>query len=238
MSDAAHNVVRKAGLVICTSVQAMTKASDNSETENALSESAKIFLEMLFVGDATCINFSVRRLVWFYEQNFIHAVTVARVKTLKHILPYAVKTLTGNVKLITYLNCLGHYLSYSQIEQLDTSIALKKISLGQEKGLVLLSGVYPSKFTYLAWDYIDRLEETLSCGGTTHRVNGIIIQPTVRPTYAESIIIDKGKLRTLSTNDQVLQPYNSGLRIGLSTIRSDDLEADTQFHISKEINFT
>ena len=53
----------------------------------------------------------------------------------------------------------------------------------------------------------------------------------MRPTDAESIIIDKVKLRTLSTNYQVLQQYKSGLRIGLSTIRLDDLEADTQFYI-------
>ena len=107
-------------------------------------------------------------------------------KTLKHIrLPYAVKTLTGNVKLVTYLNRLGNGLSYSQIEEIDTSIALKTISLGQERGLGLPIGVYPSKFTHLAWDNIDRLEETLSGGGTTQRVNGIIIQPTVSPTDAE-----------------------------------------------------
>ena len=53
----------------------------------------------------------------------------------------------------------------------------------------------------------------------------------MRPTDSESIIIDKGKLITVRTNYQVLQPYNGNLRIGQSTIRSDVLEADTQFHI-------
>ena len=139
MSETANDIFRKAALVVRTSIQAMAKASDNSETESALPEPAKIFLETLLVGDATyCTNSRVRRLIWSYEQDFIHGVTVARVKTLKHnFLPHAVKTLTGNVKLVTYLNRLGNGLSYSQIEEIDTFIALKKISLGQERGLVI-----------------------------------------------------------------------------------------------------
>ena len=44
-SEAGNDVVRKAALVVRTSIQAMAKASDNSETESALPESAKIFLE-------------------------------------------------------------------------------------------------------------------------------------------------------------------------------------------------
>ena len=91
-------------------------------------------------------------MVLSYGKDFIHGVTVVRVKTLKHILlSYAVKTLTGNVKLVklvTYLNRLGNGLTYSQIEEIDTSIALKNISLGKERGLVISSGVYPSKFTH------------------------------------------------------------------------------------------
>ena len=80
MSETAKDVVRKAALVVRTSIQAMAKASDNSETESALPESAKIFLETLLVGDATCINSRLRRLVWSYGLDFIHGVTVARVK--------------------------------------------------------------------------------------------------------------------------------------------------------------
>ena len=207
MSGLANDIVRRAALVVRTSVPAMAKASDNSETGSALPELAKIFLETLLVGDATCINSRVRRLVWSYGQDFYSRSYSCKSKTLKHILlPYAVKTLTGNVKLVTYLNHLGNGLTYLRIEEINASIALMKISFGQERRLVLPSGVYPSKFTHLAWNNIDRLEETSSGGGTTHRANDIIIQPKVRPTDAESIIIDKGKLITVSTNYQVLQP--------------------------------
>jgi len=46
-------------------------------------------------------------------------------------------------------------------------------------GVILPSSSHPCIPTTLAYDNIDRLEETLSGGGTSHRVNGIIIQPQV-----------------------------------------------------------
>ena len=60
ISGLANDIVRKAALVVRTSIQAMTKASDNSETGIAFPEPAKIFLETLLVGDATCISYRVR----------------------------------------------------------------------------------------------------------------------------------------------------------------------------------
>ena len=55
--------------------------------------------------------------------------------------------------------------------------------------------------TSLAWDNIDRLEETLSGGGTSHRVNGIAIQarhlgPDLPPAQATPVIT-KSKQRSL-----------------------------------------
>ena len=43
--------------------------------------------------------------------------------------------------------------------------------------LDLPSNIYPGTNTVLAFDNIDRLEGTLSGGGTSHRVNGIAVQP-------------------------------------------------------------
>jgi len=40
----------------------------------------------------------------------------------------------------------------------------------------LPENIQPFVRTTLAWDNIDRLEETLSGAGTTHRVNGIAVQ--------------------------------------------------------------
>jgi len=85
-------------------------------------------------------------------------------------------------------------LSYSQIEEIETSIALTKVQNSDERRIALPRGIQASTFTHLAWDNIDRCEETLSGAGTTHRVNGIIVQPGVRPSEELSIVIDKKKL--------------------------------------------
>lgn len=57
---------------------------------------------------------NVHRLVLSLCQDLIHSVSRGRIKTPKHVvLPMTVKSLTGNVELITVLNRFGHGLSYS-----------------------------------------------------------------------------------------------------------------------------
>ena len=41
---------------------------------------------------------------------------------------------------------------------------------------ILPGTIQPNVFTNLAWDNIDRLEETFTGKGTTHRVNGIVVR--------------------------------------------------------------
>ena len=97
-----------------------------------------------------------------------------------HILPsYADKTRTVNTEIIKALNRFGHAISYSQMEQNTTALCLQKLAQGLNERVVLSSPIKPNVFTNLAWENIDRLEETLSGKGTTHRVNGIAVQPRV-----------------------------------------------------------
>lgn len=57
---------------------------------------------------------NVHRLVLSLCQDLIHSVSRGCIKTPKHVvLPMTVKSLTGNVELITVLNRFGHGLSYS-----------------------------------------------------------------------------------------------------------------------------
>ena len=94
----------------------------------------------------------------------------------KHILlPYAVNTLTNNVELIQILNRCGHGLAYSQIEEFNTALCLQKKAMTPENAFPFPDNIKPHISTSLAWNNIDRLEETLSGGGTSHRVNGIAI---------------------------------------------------------------
>ena len=57
------------------------------------------------------------------------------------ILPLTVKSLTGNAELVTILNRFGHALSYSQIEELETTLAEKAIAKEQD-GIIVPSTVW------------------------------------------------------------------------------------------------
>ena len=65
----------------------------------------------------------IDKLIWSFSQDLICGVTSGRVQTSKHILiPWAIKTLTGNVELIKILNRLGHGISYSKLEEIDKAL--------------------------------------------------------------------------------------------------------------------
>ena len=110
----------------------------------------------------------------------MYAITAGRVVPAKHILlPWAIKSLTGNVELISTINRLDHGMSYTKLEELDTALCLNKLALEPELGVALPTNTYPRVPATFAFDNIDQIEETLSGGGTSHRVNGIIVQPQV-----------------------------------------------------------
>ena len=73
-------------------------------------------------------------------QDVIYGITGGLVKTAKHILlPWSVKTLTGNVEMVKVLNRLGHGISYSKLEEIDTALCLQKLFMEREEGIVLPS---------------------------------------------------------------------------------------------------
>lgn len=94
--------------------------------------------------------------------------------------------------------------------------------------------------TILAFDNIDRLEETASGAATSHRVNGIIIQPRsldCKPQLKPNITYKR--LRTIQPVDQILPPYISGSRIGPPAIVPDEtfLSDSSIFKYAVERNF-
>ncbi|KAG1714542.1 hypothetical protein GQR58_001134 [Nymphon striatum] len=68
----------------------------------------------------------------------------------------------------------------------------------------------------LAFDNIDRQEETLSGAGTSHRVNGIVVQPQSLSCAPErnSTVDKKEKRRTLELSEQPLPIYITSKREG------------------------
>ena len=93
------------------------------------------------------------------------------------------------------------------------------MAMTQENAVPLPDNIKPHISTSLAWDNIDRLEETLSGGGTSHRVNGIAIQArhlgTDLPPAQVTPVITKSKKRGLEVvNECDLPIYNAGERCG------------------------
>lgn len=183
----------------------------------SLPEHLILFLNVLFQGDESNPSSKFQRLVQSVGQDIVYAVSCGRIIPAKHILlPWGVKSLTGNVELIKVLNRLGHSISYSKLEEIDTALCLQKLKVEGDKGVILPTSSHPCIPTSLAYDNIDRLEETLSGGGTSHRVNGIIIQPqvaTVQPQDNKCELSAK-KLRSITPVSSALPDYNAGNRQG------------------------
>lgn len=179
----------------------------------------RFFLGLL-TGDVKKENYSerVNMLVQSFSHDFIYAVTGGHQKTPKHVLlSYAVKTLTGNVELIHTLNRLGHGISYSQLEENDTALCIEKLSSGSTEQAVIPRNIQPYIFTNLAWDNIDRLEETLTGKGTSHRVNGIAVQANVFGPHlprAAVASVKKTKQRTIAVRHSEPSVYIAGERKG------------------------
>ena len=136
------------------------------------------FLNLLLNGKNAASSRN-ERLSWSIAQDIVTAVSAGKVITSKHILiPWVIKTPTGNVELIKFMNRLGHASSYSTLEEIETALCIEKLKSAEDDHFPLPSNIHSFIPTVLSFDNIDRQEEVLSGAGTSHRVNGIIIQPT------------------------------------------------------------
>ena len=97
--------------------------------------------------------------------------------------------------------------------------------------MALPSNIYQGIFTTLAWDNIDRLEETTSGEGTSHRVNGIAVQPRIigPMPQGEAKTIKQSPRRGAYPHHQAALPmYNTGRRVGPAVTVNLDVDADKQ----------
>ncbi|KAE8291515.1 hypothetical protein D5F01_LYC08865 [Larimichthys crocea] len=114
---------------------------------------------------------------------------------------------------------------HCMLDETDTSLCLHK--LGQDGGITP-DQVKPYVPTALGCDNIDRLEETLTGCGTSHRVNGIAVQPRVfgpeLPKPARDV--PKSKQRTVSVSLPALPVYAVGTRCGPPTRSYVEVKTD------------
>ena len=180
----------------------------------------------------------VNRFIHSVSQDFMFAVSGGSCTTAKHILlPWAYWKCVEVIKL---LNRLGHDVSYSKLEEIETAFCLKKIESEEEMAVILPSNIYPGVPTTLAFDNIDRLEETLSGSETSRCVNGIVIQPIVHtvetPTPAGTM--PKQRKMSIPQTQFVLPSFNAGERVGPPAIRPMSLDYSDAVKTAQMKNFT
>ena len=188
-SESDMSLVQQAGVILNSSVKEYEKTSptkcppDPSSVNKEhvmLPHLLEEFLMVLLEGGKMQLSDKTKRLVYSLGQDILFCVSKGNLQTPKHVLlASSVRSLTGNVEIISILNRLGHGISYSKLLEIETSLCMLKLSRSQEMSLCLPKHIVPHVHTTVAFDNIDRLEETLSGGGTSHRVNGIIVQPKV-----------------------------------------------------------
>lgn len=201
----------------------------------------KFYNVLLSVSKTKDISARRTRLAQSFAQDCIYGITSGKVMSNKHILiPWAVKTLTGNGELIKGLNRCGHGISYTKLVEIDTALALQKLEYENQHGFAMPSNILPGIPTSLGYDNIDRLEETLSGGGTSHRVNGIAVQrkvasiQRVRTPYK----ILKDKKRSIKPTNTTLPLYNAGEKSEppvIETLTIDDGGAAEEARLKNQV---
>ena len=80
--------------------------------------------------------------------------------------------LTGSKLVSQILSGFGHSISYDAVLRAETAIAQKHAAAVD----TVPERFVKHKFTLLVYENIDFAEETISGGGTTHHINGIMVQ--------------------------------------------------------------
>ena len=106
------------------------KAGDLTKEKIEITHFADMFLNKLLSGTSTppSEGSRVNRLKLSFYQDLLHAVTNGHVKTVKGILySTIIQTLSNNTELLRFANLLGHGVSYSVLEEIETEAAISSL---------------------------------------------------------------------------------------------------------------
>ena len=136
------------------------------------------------------------RLKQSYAQDIIYGVSNGKIKTPKSILlPSCMKSLTNCTELINIVCKYGQGISFTILEELETEYAINLIQDAQTgpNFVFVPEELVPNTTNITAWDNIDQVETTLTGAGTSHRCNGIGVQPKLAQTHDTKTIEPKTK---------------------------------------------
>ena len=99
--------------------------------------------------------------------------------------------------------------------------------------------IHPQVFTTLAWNHIDRLEETISGELTYHRFKGIVVQTKLVDPQLSKILpsVDKTKKRSINTTPLKQPIYSIGQREGPPQATSVEVDTPAVVQPAREQNF-
>lgn len=183
-------------------------------------------LEMFLTALLTTKKSSERvaRLVKSIGQDLVYNSSSGNVKTVKHTqVGLFTKRKTGSKLMINTLNKLGHSISYSETNRVETAFAEQE-SQNKTCASYVPTGVRPSVFATFVYDNNDHNPETIS-GTSMHCTNGIIIQlqPAVieesnLPVFTDESLLPKSKRRSFIPISNDLEPYYSVERSNPDTL--------------------
>ena len=170
---------------------------DVEQSEAIMPKSVSPFVYYLLTGSKDDAHSSKRaqRLVSSFGQDMIYAITYGKTKPPKYtILPFAIKSLTGNVELIYTLDRLGP----TPLSKRLTQPSVCKKLLLSEGDVPLPANIHPGVL--------------ISGEGTSHRVNGIAVQTMLVNPQPSKVLpsVGKTKKNIISTPPLMLPTYNVG----------------------------
>lgn len=155
-------------------------------------------------------------------QDLVFAIGRGKIQTPKSlVLGLALRHLAGNKTISQIISRFGHCSSYDTVLRLETAMARQsQISSSTPHGF------QQKVWTTAVWDNIDFCEETISGGGTTHFVNGILVQSPLNretltsPVSGESICRRMKRLPSESVPQETIF-WNKNMRTGPIPATSD-----------------
>ena len=103
-----------------------------------------------------------------------NTVSNGRFLTTKHVfLPLPSNLSQKMQELVKIMNRLRHEVSRSKVLEIEKTIVNSKLS---SSTTLIPNDINQHIATTAVYDNIDRVEETLSGCGTTHQVNGVLVQ--------------------------------------------------------------
>ena len=122
----------------------------------------------------------------------IYATTRGRTKPPKQIvLGMSMKSLTSSKKVLNIINKLGHSISYSVVEELETEAAYTSVNRSSlcSSNIIMKNGLH----TGVAFDNFDRFVETTNGKQTLHDTVGIIYQDVSEDKNDQAIQIESAE---------------------------------------------